>query len=312
VPRRAPTTRERYVGAILGHAVGDALGAPAEFLSPEQIAERWGVLSEMVGGGPHNAAPGETSDATQMTLCLAESLVASRGFDPEDVVRRYLDWFAGGPKDVSLTVRTALLSLRAGTSIDLASRRAFEVLGKPSAGNGSLARTSPIALLCRGDRESLRDYSLRESGLTHFDRMAGWVCAAYNEIVAAALGGRLRSPLLSVAKSLDEEDARVSATLREAAIAEPEEIHSSAAALDTLRAAVWCTIHAHSYEEAVVAAVNLGNDADTTAAVAGALAGAHFGERSIPPRWLEVLDVRERATAAAEGLADLAGVGRTE
>jgi ADP-ribosyl-[dinitrogen reductase] hydrolase len=305
--RRAPTVRERYAGALLGHAVGDALGAPAEFLSPQQIVERWGVLTEMVGGGPHGVAPGETTDAAQMTLCLAESLVERAGFDPEDVVRRYVAWFAAGPKDVSLTVRTALLSLRAGTSIDLASRRAFEILGNPTAGNGSLARCTPVALLCRGDREVLRDTSLRESGLTHFDRMAGWACAAFNELVAAALGGRLRAALLPVAKSLDEEDARVSATVREAVVAEPEEIHSSATVLDTLRAAIWCTIHSHSYEEAVIKAVNLGNDADTTGAVTGALAGAHFGERSIPPRWLDLLDVRQRLTAAAEGLAGLAG-----
>jgi ADP-ribosyl-[dinitrogen reductase] hydrolase len=307
VPRHAPTLRERYIGALLGHAVGDALGAPAEFLSPQQIVERWGVLTEMVGGGPHGVTPGETTDASEMTLCLAESLVERAGFDPEDIVGRYLAWFAAGPKDVSLTVRTALLSLRAGTSIDLASRRAFEILGSPTAGNGSLARCSPIALLCRGDREALRDTSQRESGLTHFDRMAGWACAAFNELIAGALGGRLRSALLPVAKSLDEEDARVSATLREAVVAEPEEIHSSATVLDTLRAAIWCTIHSHSYEEAVIKAVNLGNDADTTGAVTGALAGAHFGERAIPPRWLDLLDVRERVTAAAEGLADLAG-----
>jgi ADP-ribosyl-[dinitrogen reductase] hydrolase len=306
VPRRAPTLRERYAGTLLGHAVGDALGAPAEYLSPQQIVERWGVLTEMVGGGPHGLAPGETTFATQMTLCLAESLVTQKRFDPEDVVRRYLAWFADGPKDVSLTVRTALLSLRAGTSIDLASRRAYEILGSATAGNGSLARCSPIALLCRSDPDAALDISLRESGLTHFDRMAGWACAAFNQLVVAALGGRLRSALLPVAKSLDEEDARVSAALREAAVAEPEEIHSSAAVLDTLRAGIWCTIHAHSFEEAVITAVNLGNDADTTGAVAGALAGAHFGERAIPPRWLDLLDVRQEVTAAAEGLADLA------
>jgi ADP-ribosyl-[dinitrogen reductase] hydrolase len=307
VARNSPTLRERYAGSLLGLAVGDALGAPAEFLSPAQIVERWGVLTEMVGGGPHDVAPGETTDATQMTLCLAESLVESRGFDPEDIIGRYLAWFAAGPKDVSLTVRTALLSLRAGTSIDMASRRAYEILGSPTAGNGSLARCAPIALLCRGDHDALRDISVRESGLTHFDRMAGWACAGFNELLAAALGGRLRSALLPVARSLDEEDARVSATLREAVVAEPEEIHSSATVLDTLRAAVWCTIHTHSFEEAVVTAVNLGNDADTTGAVTGALAGAHFGERDISPRWLDLLDVRERLTRAAEGLADLAG-----
>jgi len=300
--------RQRYLGTLLGLAVGDALGAPAEFLSPEQIAERWGVLTEMVGGGPHDVAPGESTDATEMTLALAESLVATGRFDPEDIARRYLEWFAGGPKDVSLTVRTVLLSLRAGTSLDLASRRAHEILGSPTAGNGSLARCVPIALLYGSDADVLRDITLRESALTHFDRLAGWACAAFNDLVAEALDGRLRSSLLAVASHYDDEDARVSAALREAAVAEPEEIHSSAAVLDTLRAAIWCTVHAQSFEEAVVLAVNLGNDADTTGAVTGALAGAHFGLDAIPPRWLQTLQPRERILGVATNLADMAGV----
>lgn len=300
--------RGRYHGALLGLAAGDALGAPAEFLSPEQIAERWGVLTDMVGGGPHDMAPGETTDATEMTLALAESLVAAGRFDPDDIARRYLDWFATGPKDVSLTVRTVLLSLRAGTSLDMVSRRAHEILGSPGAGNGSLARCLPIALLYRADAEARRDISLRESALTHFDRLAGWACAAFNDLVTEALEGRLRSSLLPVASRYDDEDARVSDVLREAAVAEPEEIHSSAAVLDTLRAAIWCTVHAQSLEEAVVLAVNLGNDSGTTGAVTGALAGAHFGSEAIPPRWLQHLQSRERVVAAAGRLADLAGV----
>jgi ADP-ribosyl-[dinitrogen reductase] hydrolase len=304
----APTRRDRYLGTLLGLATGDALGAPAEFLSPEQILERWGVLAEMVGGGPHDVEPGETTDATEMTLCVAESLVECRRFDPEDVAQRFLDWFAGGPKDVSLTVRTVLLSLRAGTSLDMAARRAHEILGSPTAGNGSLARCAPMALFLADDLRALHDASLRESGLTHFDRLAGWACAAFNELIVAALGDSLRGSLLQVASRFDEGDKRVSATIREAAVAEPEEIHSSATALDTLRAAVWCTVHAQSFEEAVVLAVNLGNDADTTGAVTGALAGAHFGLPGIPQRWLDRLVERERVTEAASRLADLKGL----
>jgi len=304
----APTRRERYLGTLLGLATGDALGAPAEFLSPEQIVERWGVLAEMVGGGPHDVEPGEATDATEMTLCVAESLAERRRFDPEDLAQRYLAWFAGGPKDVSLTVRTVLLSLRAGTALDMAARRAHEILGSPTAGNGSLARCAPMALFLADDRRALHDASLRESGLTHFDRLAGWACAAYNELIVAALDGALRSELLQVASRFDEGDSRVSAIIREAAVAEPEEIHSSAAVLDTLRAAVWCTIHGQSFEEAVVLAVNLGNDADTTGAVTGALAGAHFGSAAIPERWLDRLAVRDRVATAASRLADFKGL----
>ncbi|NLD54800.1 MAG: ADP-ribosylglycohydrolase family protein [Burkholderiaceae bacterium] len=303
-----PTRRERFRATLLGAAIGDALGAPAQFLTPEQVGERWGVLTEMVGGGPHDVAPGETTDATGMMLCLAESLADQGGFAPEDVARRYLAWFQSNPKDVALTVRTALLGIKAGTSLDLASRRAFEVLGSPTAGNASLMRCAPVALCYFTDRQTRRDVSLRESALTHFDRLAGWACAAFNELLAAALAGQLRRRLLPIAAGFDEEDSRVSATLREAAVAEPEEIHSSAAVLDTLKAALWSTLQAHSFEEALVTAVNLGNDSDTTGAVAGALAGALFGERAIPARWLNTVAERERVETVANCLADLAGI----
>ena len=302
-----PTLRERFRGTLLGAASGDALGAPAEYLTPDQVAERWGVLSEMVGGGVHDVAPGETTDATGMMLCLAESLAASGSFVPQDVAARYLAWFQSNPKDVSLTIRTVMLGIKAGTSVDLAARRAYEILGSPTSGNSSLLRCAPVALLYWRDADARRDVSLRESELTHFDRLAGWACVAFNELIAAALQGRLRNELLVVAADVEDEDSRISATLREAAVAEPEEIHSSAAVVETLRAAVWCVLQARSFEEAVVLAVNLGNDSDTTGAVTGALAGALFGERGIPSRWLEKLADRERLLAAADRLAGAAG-----
>lgn len=303
-----PTRRERFRATLLGAAVGDALGGPAQFLTPEQVAERWGVLTEMVGGGPHDLRPGETSDATGMMLCLAESLAAEGGFNPEDVAARYLDWFKANPKDVALTVRTVLLSIKAGTSLDLAARRAYEILGSPTSGNASLMRCPPVALCYLTDRQARRETALRESELTHFDRLAGWACAAFAELLAATVTGQLRRRLLTIAGAFEEEDSRVSAAIREAAVAEPEEIHSSAAVLDTFKAALWATLQAHSFEEALVTAVNLGNEADTTGALTGALAGALFGERAIPARWLDVLVERERVTLVADRLADVAGV----
>jgi ADP-ribosyl-[dinitrogen reductase] hydrolase len=303
-----PTLRERFRGTLLGVAVGDALGAPAEYLTPEQVAERWGVLTEMVGGGVHDVVAGETTDATAMTLCLAESLAAQGDFVPQDVADRYLAWFQCNPKDVALTVRAVMLGIKAGTSVDLAARRAYEILGSPTSGSASMMRCSPLALRYWNDPETRRDVSLRESELTHFDRLAGWACVALNELIAAALQGRLRQNILAVAADLEDEDSRISETLREAAVAEPEEIHSSTAVVETLRAAVWCVLQAKSFEEAVVLAVNLGNDSDTTGAVTGALAGALFGERNIPSRWLDVLADGPRLLAAADRLADHAGV----
>ena len=295
--------RDRFRGALLGLAAGEALGEPADFLTAEQIEERFGVITEMIGGGCHDVAPGETTDATQMMLCLAHSLAEIGGFEPEDIMRRYDGWFAGHPRDVSLTVRTVLLSYRSGTQWDLASRRAFEILGSPAAGNGSLMRCAPIGLRYALDAEARGAFSQRESTLTHFERLAGWACVAFNDLIAAALAGELRERLPLIAATLEDEDKRVSATLREAVEAEPEEVQSSAYVLDTLRTALWAVLHTASFEEAVVLAVNLGNDADTVGAVTGALAGAVHGEAGLPKRWLDVLLVRDEVATLADRLA---------
>jgi ADP-ribosyl-[dinitrogen reductase] hydrolase len=299
--------RDRFRGALLGLAAGDAFGAPAEFLTAEQVEERWGLLTEMVGGGCYDVEPGETTDATEMMLCLAESLAASGDFLPEDIMQRYVAWFQSSPKDVSLTVRTVMLSVLSGTAWDLASRRAFEILGSPTAGNGSIMRSAPIALRYVYQPALRRTIALRESTLTHFDGLAGWTCVALDELLAAAVTGDLRGRVDEIAVSLDAEDARVSAALREATDAEPEEIQSSAFVLDTLKTALWSVLRTQSFEDALVCTVNLGNDADTNGAVTGALAGALYGADAIPLRWTTPLLVRDRVLDAADRLLELAG-----
>ena len=221
---------------------------------------------------------------------------------------RYLAWFDGRPKDVSLTVRAVMLSYRAGTPWDLASRRAYEILGHPVAGNGSLMRCVPLALAYFADTEGRRRASLRESMLTHFDQLAGWACAAFNDLVTAAAQDRLRAALPEVATAFDDEDSRVSTALREAAVAEPEELHGGAFVVDSLKLALWAVLRSASFEDALCLVVNMGDDADTVGAITGALAGALYGETAIPARWLEPLVLRDRVAAAADRLAALAGV----
>jgi ADP-ribosyl-[dinitrogen reductase] hydrolase len=261
----------------------------------------------MVGGGCHDVAPGEATDATGMMLCLAESLADHGGHDPADVMARYRDWFLGHPRDVSLTVRAALLAASNGTPWDLASRRAYEILGYPTAGNGSIMRCAPLALLYLGDADERRRSTLRESDLTHFDHLAGWACVAFNELLAAAMAGRLAEQVPAIAAALDDEDARVAAAVRDAVAMDSAEITVAAFVLDSLRAALWAVLHRPTFEDAVIEIVNRGNDCDTVGAMTGALAGALHGEEAIPRRWLDVLEPRERTATAADRLADLAG-----
>lgn len=303
----SPDLRDRFRGALLGLAVGEALGAPAEFLTADQIVERYGVIAEMIGGGCHDVAPGQTTDATDMALCLAESLADRGDLDPEDVMRRYARWFETKPRDVSLTVRAVMLSYRAGTPWDLASRRAWEILGRPVAANGSLMRCAPLALAFSDDPGRRREASLDESMLTHFDPLAGWACVALNDLIVAAMDDELREQLPVIAGALQDDDLRISAALRDAVEAEPEEVQNSAFVVDSLRTALWAVLRSATFEEAVCLVVNLGGDADTVAAVSGALAGALHGEAGIPARWLAPLELREPLRAVADRLADRAG-----
>ena len=301
-----PVPRDRFRGVLLGLAVGEALGAPAEFLTAGQVRERWGVLDEMIGGGCHAVRPGEATDATEMMLELAQSLVTVGELDPEDVVSRYRAWFARGPRDCSLTTRTVMLALSAGTPWDVASRRAHEVLGFPRAGNGSVMRCAPVALRYARDPEARRRSTLRESTLTHYDHLAGWSCVALNELVVAAMADTLHESLPAIAGALDDDDARVATTLRAAVDAEPDEIHATSFVLDSLQAALWAVLRTTTFEDALIEIVNRGGDCDAVGAVAGALAGARYGAAAIPARWLDPLLVRDSATALADALADRA------
>ena len=231
--------RDRFRGSLLGLAVGDALGAPAEFLTAEQVAERWGILTEMVGGGCHDCQPGEVTDDTEMMLCLAESLASLGDFDAEDVMRRYAAWFDTDPVDVGITVRTVMLGVKSGTSWERAARRAHEVLGRMTAGNGSLMRTAPVALRYVNEPQRRVTVALAESALTHFDQLAGWACVALGELIAAAIAGELREQLPAIAARLHEDEPRVATVLAQAGEATRAEIVASGYVLDTLKAALW-------------------------------------------------------------------------
>ena len=143
--------------------------------------------------------------------------------------------------------------------------------------------------------------------LTHFDRLAGWACVAYGDLLAAALHGRLARELPAIADGLEDEDRRVSAALRDAVDADPAEINNSAFVVDSLRTALWAVLRSATFEEATCLVVNLGDDADTVGAITGALAGAVHGEAGIPDRWLTALELSGPLRAVADRLADRAG-----
>lgn len=293
--------RDRYRGCLLGLAVGDALGAPLEFLSREEIVNRYGEVREMLGGGWLETKPGEYTDDTQMALAIARSIVERGRVEPSDIASRFVEWFDGRPKDIGNTTVRALRLLKSGVPWDRAGQQALDELGGSAPSNGSLMRCAPIALLCRNDRAALRRSNIDVSRITHADPLACWSCVALNQAIAALLSGS--DDAFQEASEVD--DARVSQAISESIASTRDEVKSGGYVLATLGAACWAFWNHDAFEEVVVAAVNLGGDADTVGAVAGALAGARYGASAIPGRWLNVLQGREELIELADRLLEL-------
>ncbi len=287
---------ERARGALLGLAVGDALGAAVDWKEPEQIRARFGgPLRDMVASPMWSL--GEWTDATAMAVALAESLADRGGYDPDDALARYVLWARSRPKEIGATVGTVLRSCRTADQARAAAERFHHESGGRSAGNGSLMRAAPIGIRYRRDAGAIERISRADSALTHHDPLAGDACVLFNLTLAALLNGR-RPP-----RSTSEVGRAAAGALE----ASPEELLSEVQrrigfVLTALRVGYSAALGRDSFEEAVVFAVNLGGDADTNGAIAGALAGARFGAAAIPQRWLEPLHRRDHLSGLAQRL----------
>lgn len=280
-----PALRNRAVGALLGLAVGDAVGTTLEF----RVRDTCPPLTDMVGGGPFNLKAGEWTDDTSMALCLADSLIACGDLDELDLMRRFVRWWRNGENsvngrcfDIGTTTQQALAT--------------FERTGDPiaggrdpqAAGNGSLMRLAPAAIRYHADRRKAVDAARRQSATTHAAPAAVDACALFAELLVDAIAGIGRRDLLAP-RRFDGHPAIAATARGRFAGRHCNEIKSSGYVLHTLEAALWCVHEASSYREAVLIAANLGDDADTVAAVTGQLAGALWGDVDIPHDWLAKL-----------------------
>ncbi len=285
--------RERYTGCLLGLAVGDALGAPLEYMSNWQIQIKHGTVRDMIGGGWLLVRPGQYTDDTTLAVLLGKSLVEKEGLDLEDVARRYVEWYRTSPKELTGVLRTALSLLAMGHPPDDAARRAHELSGEESAGNGTVKRCAPLALFF-GDRiPELLEASVAEARLTHWDERAAAGSAALGVFLSLLLAGEPRESVFDRAFDiLEENPLRVPNVLPDVPSKDTADLRPTSYVVDTLEAALYHFLHAPSFEETLVRAANLGGDADTISAVAGALAGAFWGVEAIPRRWLRALQDR--------------------
>ncbi|MGW1879262.1 ADP-ribosylglycohydrolase family protein [Streptomyces sp. NPDC001975] len=281
---------ERAVAAVVGSAVGDALGAPFEFGPPGAFSARFpqpGCGGEMCGGGGWE--PGEATDDTQMAVLVAESLLQRGGPDLPDIFARFQRWAAADPKDIGLQTEDVLTN---GMPWDLAAAIHFQV-NQRAAGNGSLMRASTSAVyFARAGQSATMDAARRIAALTHGDRAAWEGTAIFHELIRLCLAGA--DPLCALPDVLDliHPDHRQRYATVVAADWHPDQATEfNGAVWPCLGSAVWALRSTSSFEDAMRAAIDVGGDTDTVAAVTGALAGAYHGLEAIPVRWTEPLHV---------------------
>ena len=295
---------ERFRGCLVGLALGDALGAPVEGMGREEIERRYGRVRELFGGGWLGLGPGEWTDDTAMMLCIARSIVGKGRFDPEDIALKFLGWFRAGALGIGRTTWVALEALRGGASWQDAGQIAHQRLGGLSAGNGSIMRCAPIALLDAKNHERLIKDSIASSLITHWDPRACWGAAALNLAIAQLLYEDRGVLLDKIVGKIEQPEVRQAVAKVE--VMRMEDVVPSGFVLDTLQAALWCFLNTSSFEDALVSAVNLGGDTDTIGAVCGALSGAWYGLEKIPSRWQQPLAGRGEIIELATKIYELA------
>lgn len=289
----------RSRGCLLGLAVGDAVGTTVEFKSRGSFTP----VTDMVGGGPFGLKAGQWTDDTSMALCLATSLVTKKEFDPVDQMDRYWDWYKNGYLssigrcfDIGNTVRQALERYKhTGNSISGS-------VDANSAGNGSLMRLAPIPMFYYYDLERIIHFAKESSRTTHGAIECLEACQVFAEMLFLALSGESKEQILFDTKSQISSPKINDIASGSYSNKNINQIRGTGYVVESLEAALWCFYQTDTFESAILQAANLGDDADTTAAICGQIAGAFYGEAGIPEKWLAKLFMRYEITELADNL----------
>jgi len=281
--------RARFQGTLLGLACGDAVAAATQY----RRAGRFTPVGDMLGGGPFDLPRGAWSDDTAMALCLAESLIERAGFDARDQVARYRRWQQEG----HLSATGQCVGITAATARALAQaqwrRQAFSGTHDPDVVDpDSLSRVPPVVMFFFADGVTVAATQAAEAARTTCQApLVLASCRALAGALHAALSGRPKSAILAAARSAGELPA-----------AAPADTAATESAPSAIAAALEAFDRTPNFREAVLAAANLGGNSDVVAAVAGALAGAHYGAEAIPPQWRDSLLKRNLLEDSADRL----------
>lgn len=270
-----PTIRSRALGAYLGLACGDALGATVEFLTKGEIAHQYGVHKHIKGGGWLRLPAGQVTDDTEMSLHLGRAILSGPEWSAKRAAEEFATWLKSVPVDVGDTTRRGIRRFIVHGTLE-------EPESEYHAGNGAAMRNLPVALATLGDDEAFRRWTVEQAHITH--------CNALSDQATLSLGMMVRRLVTGGGvKDVREEINDLIARHRQFKF-QPYRGLSTAFVVDTMQTVMHYYFQTDSVESCVVETVNQGGDADTTGAIAGMLAGATYGVENIPSRWLRKLD----------------------
>lgn len=275
-------TTHRLRGVVVGAAVGDALGMPLEF---DYASPPGQMIREMRAG---RLPAGSFTDDTEMALALAESLLNNRQLDPDDVTARFLDWYKRRPPDIGTHTSNVLNCINHGEHWQTASVKVQQRYPE-SAGNGSVMRCWPVAVMCWKDEETLESWSRTQSQITHAHEECIAGCAFVAMMIAQLVKGADPHAAFDYACNHVRMPEVLLQTIRLAPHRKRDELRNTGWVRHTIESAIWGLLTTNSFEDALVQVINLGADADTAGTVAGALAGAAYGLDAIPDAWKDML-----------------------
>jgi len=290
----------RARGALLGLAVGDAVGTTVEF-KPRGSFE---LMTDMVGGGPFRLEPGQFTDDTSMALCLAASLL-EKGFDLHDQMTRYTRWVSQGY--MSSNGRCFDIGIATSSALQRFKRSGDPLAGSidpHSAGNGCIMRLAPVPIRYMDQPELAVQYSQEQARTTHQAPECLAASRLFGEILVRALQGQNKEQVLAPHQLAGKLPARLEAIGQgRYQRKDRDAIRGTGYVVDSLEATLWCFARTENFRDCILMAANLGDDADTTAAQAGQIAGAFYGESGIPAEWLGKLAMMATIRDLADSLA---------
>ncbi|NOQ94693.1 MAG: ADP-ribosylglycohydrolase family protein [Methylophaga sp.] len=295
------TLNDRYQGCLLGLACGDAVGTTLEF----KPRDRFKSITDMIGGGKFRLEAGQWTDDTSMALCLAESLIERQGFDAKDQMQRYWKWVNEGYYSckphafgIGKTIINALLSFNK-------TGEAYSGSTSPTtAGNGSIMRLAPVVLYYYPDYEQSIYHAGESSKTTHGAEECVLACQLLASVIFNALAGKDKHTTLFTHKLDDEKYPETISSLMRGDYCQKsrDEIKGSGYVIESLEAALWCFYSTDNFKDAILLAANLCDDADTTAAICGQVAGAYYGVKGIPQNWLDKLAMMDDIVDLSENI----------